>query len=95
MALVGLISGYDGSFDFKSGEQYPSHVPYVTMRILLSSFGMAMVPLGWYTAKELHFSMRARHLVAFMVLFGNSSTLFIFVLFSLLSDLSRSVMAHN
>jgi dolichyl-phosphate-mannose-protein mannosyltransferase len=71
VAFVGLLSGYDGSFEFKSGEQYPSNVPYVTMRILLSFFGMAMIPLGWYTAKELHFSLRARHLVAFMALFGN------------------------
>jgi len=95
VAFVGLVSGYDGSFEFKSGEQYPSNVPYISMRVLLSFFGVAMVPLGWYTAKELHFSMRARHLVACMVLFGNCKVLLIVPVSSLLSDLRRPVMAYH
>jgi dolichyl-phosphate-mannose-protein mannosyltransferase len=95
VAFVGLVSGYNGSFEFKSGEQYPSNVPYISMRVLLSFFGVAMVPLGWYTAKELHFSMRARHLVACMVLFGNCKVLLIVPVSSLLSDLPRPVMAYH
>jgi dolichyl-phosphate-mannose-protein mannosyltransferase len=70
VAFVGLISGYDGSFEFKSGETYPESVPFTAMRIYLALFGAAMVPIGWYTAKELHLSMRARHIVTLMVLFG-------------------------
>lgn len=69
VAFAGLISGYDGSFEFKSGERYPENVPYVGMRVYLALFGVAMVPLGWLTASELHFSYKARHLVAWMVLF--------------------------
>ncbi|KAF8337565.1 glycosyltransferase family 39 protein [Cantharellus anzutake] len=69
VAFVGLISGYDGSFEFKSGDQYPSGLPYVAMRVYLALFGVAMIPLGWLTASELHFSYRARHLVTWMVLF--------------------------
>ncbi|CAL1705382.1 unnamed protein product [Somion occarium] len=69
VGLAGLLSGYDGSFDFKSGEAYPEHVPYTAMRVIMATFGVAMVPLGWYTAVELGMSWRACHLVALMVLF--------------------------
>ncbi|KAH8106915.1 glycosyltransferase family 39 protein [Cristinia sonorae] len=68
VGLAGLLSGYDGSFDFKSGEKYPDHVPFVAMRVMMACFGVAMVPLGWYTAVELGMSWRACHLVALMVL---------------------------
>ena len=70
VGLVGLLSGYNGHFEFKSGEVYPPEVPYVAMRVMLAVFGVAMVPLGWYTAVELGMSWRACHLVALMVLCG-------------------------
>lgn len=70
VGLAGLLSGYNGHFEFKSGEAYPDSVPYVGMRVLLACFGVAMVPLGWYTAVELGMSTRACHLMAIMVLCG-------------------------
>ena len=70
VGLAGLLAGYDGSFDFKSGEAYPESVPYVAMRVMMAMFGVALVPLGWYTAVELGMSWRACHLVALMVLLG-------------------------
>lgn len=70
VGFAGLLSGYDGSFEFKSGTEYPENVPYVAMRVLMAMFGVAMVPLGWYTAVELGMSWRACHLVALMVLLG-------------------------
>jgi dolichyl-phosphate-mannose-protein mannosyltransferase len=70
VGLAGLLSGYDGSYEFKSGEMYPEHVPYVAMRVILATFGVLMVPLGWYTAVELGMSTRACHLVALMCLCG-------------------------
>ncbi|KAJ7194210.1 glycosyltransferase family 39 protein [Mycena pura] len=68
VGLVGLLAGYDGSFEFKSGEDYPENVPFVAMRMMLACFGVAMVPLGWYTAVELGMSEWACHLFALMVL---------------------------
>ncbi|KAJ7510283.1 glycosyltransferase family 39 protein [Mycena galericulata] len=68
VGLVGLLSGYDGQFEFKSGAEYPDTVPYVAMRVMLATFGVGMVPLGWYTAVELGMSQWACHLVALMVL---------------------------
>ncbi|KAI0950000.1 hypothetical protein AcV7_008603 [Taiwanofungus camphoratus] len=69
VGLAGLLAGYDGSFDFASGSTYPDKVPYVAMRVMMAMFGVAMVPLGWYTAVELGMSWWACHLVALMVLF--------------------------
>ena len=70
VGFVGLLAGYDGHFDFKSGTEYPEGVPYVARRVMLATFGVALVPLGWYTAVELGMSKRACHLVALMVLCG-------------------------
>lgn len=72
VGLAGALAGYDGTFDFKSGVEYPENVPYVAMRVMLATFGVGMVPLGWYTAVELGMSQWACHLVALMVLFGGS-----------------------
>jgi dolichyl-phosphate-mannose-protein mannosyltransferase len=72
VGLVGLLSGYRGNFEFKSGEQYKEDVPYVAMRVMLATFGVLMVPLAWYTSKELGFSNRGAHIVTLMVLCGAS-----------------------
>ncbi|RXW18469.1 hypothetical protein EST38_g7382 [Candolleomyces aberdarensis] len=68
VGLAGLLSGYDGSFEFKSGEVYPDTVPYVAMRVMLATFGVLMVPLAWYTSVELGMSQWASHLTTLMVL---------------------------
>lgn len=73
VGLAGLLSGYNGGFEFKSGEVYPDTVPYVAMRVMLATFGVGMVPLAWYTAVELGMSQWASHLTALMVLFGMCS----------------------
>ncbi len=70
VGFAGLLAGYDGTFGFESGAAYPDTVPYVAMRVMMASFGVAMVPLGWYTAVELGMSPMACHLVALMVLCG-------------------------
>jgi dolichyl-phosphate-mannose-protein mannosyltransferase len=68
VGLAGLLSGYDGHFEFKSGAEYGDAVPYVAMRVMMATFGVALVPLGWYTAVELGMSTWASHLVAIMIL---------------------------
>ena len=70
VGLAGLLAGYDGSFEFKSGEVYPDTVPFVAMRVMLATFGVGMVPLAWYTAEELGMSQWACHLTTLMVLLG-------------------------
>jgi hypothetical protein len=72
VGLVGVLSGYGGGFDFKSGAPYGDKVPYTTMRVLMAMFGVGMVPVAWWTAGELGWSRQSRHLVTLCVLFGAS-----------------------
>ncbi|KAF8800539.1 hypothetical protein BYT27DRAFT_6834057 [Phlegmacium glaucopus] len=69
VGFAGLLAGYDGNFEFKSGEVYPDNVPYIAMHVMLATFGVGMVPLAWYTAAiELGMSQWSCHLTALMVL---------------------------
>ena len=90
VGLVGLLAGYDGNFEFKSGEVYPDSVPYVAMRVMLATFGVGMVPLAWYTALELGMSQWSCHLTALMVLLGTLFLSFFLSLFYFLICYSYS-----
>ena len=70
--LAGYIAGYDGSFEFKSGETYPDGLNYTFMRVWNAIFGAACVPLAYFTAVGLQFTPEAVWLVTLMVLFDNS-----------------------
>lgn len=73
VGLAGALSGYDGSFEFKSGEKYPEGARYyIGMRIILALFGVAMVPLAWSSSSALGWNKRSRHLLATMVLCDNA-----------------------
>ena len=74
VGLSGYLAGYNGSFEFKSGETYPEDLNYTYMRVFNSAFGALCVPLAYYTAKELHFKRPTVWLVTAMVLFENSYT---------------------
>jgi dolichyl-phosphate-mannose-protein mannosyltransferase len=70
LGLAGAFVGYDGSFEFESGKQYPAHVHYTGMRVFAAAFGALTVPLGYYTGVELKLSKNACIFLACMVLFG-------------------------
>jgi dolichyl-phosphate-mannose-protein mannosyltransferase len=70
VGLSGYLAGYNGSFEFKSGEVYPEELNYVFMRIFNAVFGILCVPLVFYTARTLKFSNQAVYLVTLMVLCG-------------------------
>jgi dolichyl-phosphate-mannose-protein mannosyltransferase len=71
VAVGGLLAGYNGSFEFKSGETYPDALNYTVMRAFLATFGALMVPVAFETARELRLSTKAATFVGLMVLFGN------------------------
>ncbi|KAH0537031.1 hypothetical protein FGG08_006129 [Glutinoglossum americanum] len=72
VGLSGYLAGYNGSFEFKSGETYPPDVNYTFMRVFNASFGALCIPLAYYTARELNFRRPTVWLVTLMVLFENS-----------------------
>ncbi|KIW13463.1 hypothetical protein PV08_08651 [Exophiala spinifera] len=72
VGLSGYLAGYNGSFEFKSGETYPEHVNYTFMRIFNALFGAVTIPLTYYTARELNFKRPAVWLMTLMVLCENS-----------------------
>lgn len=72
VGLSGYMAGYNGSFEFKSGEHYPEEVNYTFMRIFNAAFGALCVPLAYYTSKQLNFSKATTWLVTLMVLCENS-----------------------
>lgn len=72
VGLSGYLAGYNGSFEFKSGEKYPEEVNYTFMRVFNAAFGVVCVPLAYYTARELGFRRATVWLVSLMVLLDNS-----------------------
>lgn len=74
VGLSGYMAGYNGSFEFKSGDTYPEEVNYTFMRIFNAAFGAMCVPVAYYTARELNFRRPTVWLVTMMVLFENSYT---------------------
>ena len=77
VGLAGALTGFNGSFDYPSGAEYPPHVPYRAMRILMALPGVGMVPLAWGTSVELGFTWYGRHIVTLMVLCGALRSLII------------------
>ncbi|KAF7914479.1 uncharacterized protein EAF01_000885 [Botrytis porri] len=74
VGLSGYLAGYNGTFEFKSGEQYPEDVNYTFMRAFNAFFGAVTIPLAYYTARELNFKRPAVWFVTLMVLCENSYT---------------------
>ncbi|KAL2149578.1 hypothetical protein VTH82DRAFT_8229 [Thermothelomyces myriococcoides] len=74
VGLSGYLAGYNGSFEFKSGDRYPPEVNYVFMRQFNAFWGAVCVPMAYWTAKELKFRRATAWLVGLMVLCENSYT---------------------
>ncbi|KAK9449385.1 Dolichyl-phosphate-mannose-protein mannosyltransferase-domain-containing protein [Limtongia smithiae] len=72
VGLSGFLCGYNGSFEFKSGEHYPPEINYTFMRLFNATFGALCVPVAFFTARSLKFSTPAVWLVSLMVLCENS-----------------------
>jgi dolichyl-phosphate-mannose-protein mannosyltransferase len=71
VGLSGVLGGYDGSFNFESGTNYPD-INYRFMRLFNATFGVVMVPLAFWTSRELHMTRTAATFAAAMVLMDNA-----------------------
>lgn len=74
VGLSGVLAGYNGTFEFKSGDTYPPEINYTFMRAFNAAFGIVCVPLAFLTARELNLRRPAVWLVGLMVLCENSYT---------------------
>lgn len=72
VGLSGYLAGYNGSFEFKSGEKYPENLDYTFMRQFNAFFGAVLIPLSYFTAKEMHFRKPVVWLITLAVLCENS-----------------------
>ncbi|CAO0794622.1 unnamed protein product [Mucor circinelloides] len=72
VGLSGWLGGYNGSFGFESGAEYPDDVNYAVMRIFNAFFGAMMVPIAYLTAVQLKMTTKASLLAATMVLLDNA-----------------------
>lgn len=72
IGISGYLSGHNGTFEFPSGEIYPSNLNYGFMRIFCAIIGALCIPLAYFTAIELNYSLYASLLVGLMVLCDNS-----------------------
>ncbi|CCD26428.1 dolichyl-phosphate-mannose-protein mannosyltransferase PMT2 NDAI_0H02540 [Naumovozyma dairenensis CBS 421] len=74
VGLSGYLAGYNGSFDFDSGEKYPDYVDFVKMRIFNAAFSAMCVPVAYYTGKAIGFSLPSVWFFTVLVLCENSYT---------------------
>lgn len=72
VGLSGYIAGYNGSFGFDSGAEYPEYLDYTKMRVFNAMFNVFCVPLAYFTAKNLGLSIPAVWLVTLMMLLEHS-----------------------
>lgn len=74
VGFSGYLAGYNGSWDFPSGQEYPDYIDFIKMRIFNATFSALCVPLAYFTGKALHFSIPSVWLLTVMVLFENTYT---------------------
>ncbi|KAJ1675201.1 Protein O-mannosyltransferase 2 [Spiromyces aspiralis] len=72
VAFAEAIAGHNGTFNFSSGQKYPSYVNYTLMRAQLALYGIALIPLAYLTCIQLNMSRRMSILAALFVLFDNA-----------------------
>ncbi|KAI8325231.1 family 39 glycosyltransferase [Martensiomyces pterosporus] len=73
--LVGLseyLSGHNGTFGYKSGEEYPGYVNYTFQRSFVAMMGVMIVPFAYRTCRFLGFDRAFALLAALFVLFDNA-----------------------
>ncbi|CAI8001905.1 Protein O-mannosyl-transferase 2 [Geodia barretti] len=53
IAIAGVLTGYNGSFEFKEPGQKYDDTPYIGMRVVCALMGLLLVPLCYLTVWEL------------------------------------------
>ncbi|KAF9201601.1 hypothetical protein BGZ49_008162 [Haplosporangium sp. Z 27] len=73
MAGVAALLNYNGTFEFDNiGDLYPSSMPYISMRLVVSLMGALCAPIAYVTLKSSGQSALAAILASFMIVFDNA-----------------------
>jgi dolichyl-phosphate-mannose-protein mannosyltransferase len=67
IAIAGVLTGYNGSFEFKEPGQKYEDTPYVGMRVVCAGMGLLLVPLCYLTVWELVKSTTAAFITGVLV----------------------------
>ncbi|KAG2014255.1 mannosyltransferase 1 [Coprinopsis cinerea AmutBmut pab1-1] len=71
ITLAGFLGGYDGKFDFKEIGKVYENVPYVAMRMLPATLGVATIPLAYLTLRGLDCRATTALLASLFITFEN------------------------
>ncbi|OCH87088.1 glycosyltransferase family 39 protein [Obba rivulosa] len=71
ITLAAFVFGYDGRFDFKDIAKVYDHVPYVAMRMVPATLGIATVPLAYLTLRAMECRATTALLAALFITFEN------------------------
>jgi dolichyl-phosphate-mannose-protein mannosyltransferase len=66
--FAGLVAGFNGTFEFKSGEPYPKELNFGIMRFFNALFGIGLTPLAYYTGVHLRLSVFASTLLGILTI---------------------------
>ncbi|KAJ2358443.1 Protein O-mannosyltransferase 2, partial [Coemansia sp. RSA 2610] len=72
VALAEYVAGHNGTYEFKSGSAFPDYVNYRFIRMQVSLYGIALVPLAYLTCLQLNMSRTMATLAACFILFDNA-----------------------
>lgn len=67
IGLSGYLAGYNGSWDFPSGQPFPEGLDFTKMRVFQALFSTAMTPLAYFTCKEIGYLIPTTWLFTVMV----------------------------
>ena len=67
VGFSGYLAGYNGSWDFPSGQEYPEYIDFVKMRLFNATFGALMVPIAYFTMKQIGYNRKVTWLFTLMV----------------------------
>lgn len=57
VGFSGYLVGYNGSWDFPSGQAYPDYIDFIKMRLFQAAFSAGCVPFAYFTCKEIGYGI--------------------------------------
>ncbi|KAJ2356256.1 Protein O-mannosyltransferase 2, partial [Coemansia sp. RSA 2618] len=72
ITMLFRVFGYNGGYQFVSGDRYPASVPYVQIRCVQAALGSLLVPLAFAMCRALRLPPMTAWLAAVFIVFENA-----------------------